>query len=96
LEDTDLDNGFGLGDVFPNPAQTGDELGLSFAVNGSERVTIDVLDLTGKKVKTIVNGVYDNGTHNVTFSIDDLNPGMYIYTMTAGDYTSSHKFNVTR
>lgn len=91
-----LDNGFGLGNVYPNPANINDQMGLSFAVNSQERVTIDMFDLTGKKVKTITNGVFEKGEHNITFDIDGLNPGMYIYTMTAGNYTNSHKFNVIK
>lgn len=96
LEDEELTNGYGLGNVYPNPASTNDQMGLSFAVKGSERVTIEMFDLTGKKVKTITNKVYENGQHDLTFDLEGLNPGMYIYTMTAGNYTDSHKFNVTK
>jgi hypothetical protein len=95
LEDLD-GNSNGLGNVFPNPASVNDQMTVSFAVNAQERVSIDVYDLTGKKVETITNAVYEKGEHTVNFSSQNLKPGMYIYTMTAGEFSTSKKFNVTK
>ena len=50
----------------------------------------------GKEVKNITNAVYEQGEHNVTFDAAGLNPGMYLYTMTAGNYVTSKKFNVVK
>ncbi|MFY0673494.1 MAG: T9SS type A sorting domain-containing protein [Bacteroidia bacterium] len=95
LEDLD-GNSNGLGNVFPNPASINDQMTLSFAVNAQERIAINVFDLTGKKVETITNAVYEKGEHTVNFSSQNLKPGMYIYTMTAGEFSTSKKFNVTK
>lgn len=90
-----LENGYGVG-VYPNPAQQDDQMVVEFAVNQKERVNIEVYDLTGKRVKTITSQQYNTGTHKVTFNASELKPGMYIYSMTAGEYSKSAKFNIVR
>lgn len=96
IGENDMENGFGLSNVFPNPASTNDQMNVAFAINSSERVNITVYDLNGKEVKNITNAVYEQGEHNVTFDAAGLNPGMYLYTMTAGNYVTSKKFNVVK
>ncbi|MGB0429382.1 MAG: T9SS type A sorting domain-containing protein [Bacteroidia bacterium] len=85
-----------LGNVYPNPASTNDQMSLQFAINKNERVNITVYDLTGKEIETIANNEFTEGEHTINFDAQNLKPGMYIYTMTAGDYISSKKFNVTK
>jgi hypothetical protein len=55
-----------------------------------------VYDITGKKVITLANGNYAEGSHSLTFQASELNPGMYIYTMTTNGFTNSKKFNVVK
>lgn len=93
LDENTVD-GYGLGDVYPNPAPKGTELNLSFAVNSRENVTITVYDLTGKKVMDIVDGQYEAGKHKTSFNASELESGMYLYTMTAGTYSKTERFTV--
>jgi len=96
IEDATLENGFGLGKVYPNPANQNSQMNVSFAVNSQEKVEIAIYDLTGKKVQTITHAVYEKGEHNATFEATDLTPGMYIYTMTAGEFSTSKKLNIVK
>ncbi|MBI3142174.1 MAG: T9SS type A sorting domain-containing protein [Bacteroidetes bacterium] len=96
LEEGQLVNGNGLGEVFPNPANTGDRVSLGFALGQAGKVNISVYDITGKKVITLANGNYAEGSHSLTFQASELNPGMYIYTMTTNGFTNSKKFNVVK
>lgn len=95
VEELSADNN-SLSSVYPNPASMGDELNLNFSVNSTEKVTINVYDLTGKKISTLVDATYNKGVHKVSFSSDDFKSGLYIYTMTAGSYTTSSKFSITK
>lgn len=88
-------DGFGLGKVYPNPAKKGHELNLSFAVQAKNKVKITVFDLSGKKMMDIVNGQFDKGQHNTSFGAGNLEPGMYLYTMTAGPYSKTQRFTIT-
>ena len=96
INESDLENGYGLGNVFPNPATNNAEMHLTFAVAQKEQVAINVYDLTGKIVKTLTSQSYEQGQHTIDFSSADFSQGMYIYTMTAGAYTSTGKFSVAK
>lgn len=94
LEPTELDNGYGLGQVFPNPVS--ETAQLSFAVDQRENVQISVFDMAGKKVMDVENGSFAKGEYQTSFSVENLKPGMYVYKMTAGKYAQSHRFNVVK
>jgi hypothetical protein len=82
--------GYGIGKAYPNPA-TSDNLRIGFSIGNSEVVTIELMDLSGKVIKTVTNKRFTPGEHIVELDITDLNKGMYLYKMTAGDYTGSKK-----
>lgn len=88
------DNGYGLGNAYPNPAASDEVINIEFAIGNSELVTIDVYNIVGQKVKTITNEVYDSGNHTVTFSVNDLSPGIYLYNMNAGNFSKTEKLNI--
>lgn len=96
IDNNDLVNGNGLGNVYPNPANINDQLSLNFKLNSTERVNITVYDLTGKKIQTLTNAQYTQGDHKITFDASNLQAGMYIYTMTAGDFSATKKFNIVK
>lgn len=61
-------------DVYPNPAN--EEININLTLNGSTATTINVLDITGKVIKTVYLGEV-NGDKNVSISVDDLTAGVY-------------------
>jgi hypothetical protein len=58
-------------------------------------VTIKVYDIIGQWVATLVNGNLESGIHNIEFSADGLNSGIYFYSFEAGGVDGS-KFISTR
>lgn len=91
----DLDkNGYGMGNVYPNP--TSGNATLEFALGNDEQVEIKVLDLTGKQVMTLENGQFTQGKHKLDFNVNNLDNGIYIYQMTAGEFNTTGKFHVTK
>ncbi|NOZ08407.1 MAG: T9SS type A sorting domain-containing protein, partial [FCB group bacterium] len=74
-----------------NPATT-----IEFSVVGDSRVTLAIYDITGRLIRTLVNGNLAEGYYNVTWDGRDaanntVSAGMYIYTLSAGSETISHK-----
>ncbi len=68
-------------EVFPNPAS--DKVIISFSVPSEERVTIEVVDLLGRKVATIADGNFKTGYHEVQWNTQDhsgnaVTNGIYI------------------
>ena len=79
---------------FPNPFNP--ETTISFSIKEDCRVTIDVYNIKGQKVKTLVNEKLNAGAHQVIWHGKDENgksvsSGIYFYKMNSGRYTSVKK-----
>lgn len=85
--------GYGLGNAYPNPATSNSEINIPFALGQNEDVTIELFDLVGKSI-TSVSSTYAAGDHTEVLSTNNLNPGIYLYTITAGDFTATKKFTI--
>lgn len=93
-----LDNfAFGnkINTVSPNPVSN--EAKINFEVSSSNLVKIEIVDILGNTVATIVNGQYAPGIYNVQwFDADKLSTGSYIVKMTTGINTDSFPVNVVK
>ena len=78
----------------PNPISN--VANLSFNLIKQGPVSINILDITGKSVKTIL--LQDNltGTQNVSIPTDDLKSGMYIYRIETLQGSVSKRFIVSK
>lgn len=79
---------------YPNPFNP--ETTISFALQQPGDVTIEIFNIKGQKVATIVDGYYETGTHKVVWdSRTDRNreagSGIYFYRMKSGDYSATKK-----
>ncbi|MCW8810130.1 MAG: T9SS type A sorting domain-containing protein, partial [Ignavibacteriaceae bacterium] len=50
-----------------------------------------VYDVLGNEVANLVNTTQEAGKHNVRFDAGKLASGLYIYTLNAGNFTSTKK-----
>ena len=91
------DLGFSLGKAFPNPVASGTNLSIDYGVKTAGNVSIEIYDLLGKKVATVLNNEkVEAGEHTATVTVD-FQPGVYFYTLKSGDVMiGSKKFTVTR
>ncbi len=78
---------------FPNP--TRNTVQLVVHLKFLNRVTIDVYNVNGQKVKTLYEGVLGAGNHLLTLSVADLPSGIYFLRLHAFD-TSVQKLIVLR
>ncbi len=79
---------------YPNPFNP--ETTISFSVKEASPVTIEVYNVKGQLVKTLVNDLKDAGNHTVIWrGVDNNNhpvaSGVYYYKMSAGKYSSTKK-----
>jgi hypothetical protein len=74
-----------LGQNTPNPAR--DQAMIAFELPKQTKVTLDLIDVTGRIVASIVNDVVSAGEHEVHISTKSLPEGVYIYRLTAGAET---------
>lgn len=80
---------FSLSQNYPNPFNPSTKI--KFAIPKGETVKLVVYDAAGKEVKTLVNGYKDAGTYEVTFDASKLATGIYMYKITAGEFSSVKK-----
>ena len=67
---------------FPNPFQSATTI--SFTLNRSDFVTLDVYDLLGRKVSRLIAEHLPGGTHTAQWQADDLPDGLYVGRLQAG------------
>ncbi len=81
-----------LGSLSPNPARS--SASISYTIRTSTTVQLDVYDLLGRRVATLVDGVQTAGTHEVVFDTSGLPSGVYILRLTVGDHIATTKVSV--
>jgi len=80
--------------MYPNPAY-GVTIIEYQLTQSSSNVEINILDVTGKLVKSFNEGAKDPGKYDVTFNASELQPGNYFYTINAGNGSKfAKKFQV--
>ncbi|MBD3234824.1 MAG: T9SS type A sorting domain-containing protein [candidate division Zixibacteria bacterium] len=74
---------YALMDAYPNPFNASTQI--SFTLPQSGNVRLDVYNLMGQKVSTLVDGVKEAGYHSVTWDASQYSSGVYFYKLSAGD-----------
>ena len=74
---------FALKGSYPNPfnAQTS----ISFDVPTASKVSLEVYNIMGQKVATLVNGNIEAGSHTVIWDAGNYSSGIYFYKLNAGN-----------
>ncbi len=80
---------FALEGSYPNP--THGATTIRFAVAEASDVTLDVYDVLGRKVATLVDEEMAPGTYRVEWSASGLPSGTYVYRMRAGAFTAARQ-----
>jgi len=86
---SDIPTEFGLDQNYPNPFNP--STNIQFRLPQAAQVTLNVYDMLGRKVMTLVNEQRSAGIHNVRFDASGLASGMYIYRIDAGSFNSIKK-----
>jgi hypothetical protein len=80
---------FTLNQNYPNPFNPGTIITYSLPQRGM--VYLIVYDILGREVAILVNKTEEAGTHSVNFNASKLTSGLYIYTLTSGNFILSKK-----
>ena len=80
---------FSLDQNYPNPFNPATII--KYALQKRTRVKIIVYDITGKKIKTLIDKNQNAGKYSITFNAGDLASGIYIYTLKTNTFLQSRK-----
>jgi len=78
----------------PNPANNSTRI--SYELAKSEKVTLDIFDLTGRKVLSFDEGNKSVGIHSIDINLNSLSSGFYFYTLSTSDFTKTLKMIVRK
>jgi len=94
---------FALGQSYPNPFEKIAEIRYQIGIDSRQKsvVSMNIYDVTGRLVRTLVNEPQEPGYYNVLWDgKDDLGKvvpsGIYFYRLEAGDFTGMRKMVVMR
>jgi hypothetical protein len=78
--------------IYPNPVTS--QASISYALYEAGSVTIEILDVMGKKVKTLLNKNVTTGEHQISWDCKNdkgikLLPGMYLCTLKTAHHVNS-------
>jgi hypothetical protein len=101
-----LPAGFGLEQNYPNPFNPATTIRFAIPAQGGDvgtrhAVSLQVFDLLGQRVATLVNDVRGPGVYTVTFPAEGgeashLASGIYIYRLTAGNFSAVKRMILLR
>lgn len=74
---------------FPNPFNTSTEISYELGIGGD--VTIEVMDMTGRKVLDHAEGFKPAGKHSIKLDAAGLDAGIYFYTLKAGQFKQTRQ-----
>ena len=81
-------------DAYPNPFNSSVELRVSLTVNA--RISVIIVDLTGRKVATIADGEYSAGTHSLDWKANNNSSGIYFVIAKTEDKSCTRKLLLIR
>jgi hypothetical protein len=94
LEADQLPDSYHLYPNFPNPFNP--NTAIKYQIPRGDHVILEIYDLLGRRVKTLVNKKVKAGTHQVVWNGTDIwdnqvASGIYLYRIKTGDYVQSKK-----
>ncbi|HCD51287.1 MAG TPA: hypothetical protein DEQ34_02480, partial [Balneolaceae bacterium] len=74
---------------FPNPFNPSTII--TFELKSAGFVNLTIFDITGRKIKTLINRKLNAGEHAIDFEAENLPSGVYVYSL-----TYDNTFTITR
>jgi hypothetical protein len=87
--DTEIPKRFSLGQNFPNPFNPSTQI--VFSLRQSDHVQLDVYDVAGHCLTTLVDGRYSPGEHVVIWDAGSQPSGVYFYRLTTNSGVLARK-----
>ncbi|MDR9410890.1 MAG: T9SS type A sorting domain-containing protein, partial [Balneolaceae bacterium] len=94
VEMADTPREFGIEQNYPNPFNP--TTTINYDIPEATNVSIKVYDITGREVAELVNAKKSAGSHTVDWNAEQFATGVYLYRITAGDFTAVRKLTLIK
>ena len=88
-EGTAIVRNFSLSQNYPNPFNPSTVI--QYQIPQPGKVTLNIYDMLGREIRTLVNEFQQNGSHSITFDAIHLSSGVYFYRIQAGSFIETKK-----
>lgn len=92
--DEDAPAAFAVAQNSPNPFNP--TTTINFALAEAGNVSVEVYNVAGQKVDTIVNEFMNAGSQSVVWNASDFSAGVYFYTVKSDDYSKTIKMTLIK
>ncbi len=92
--DRNAPQGFLLQQNYPNPFNPSTTI--NYSLPKKSLVSINVFDVLGNKIKTLIHSEKPAGKYSVSFNADNIPSGIYFYSFHAGDFEQIRKMVLLR
>jgi photosystem II stability/assembly factor-like uncharacterized protein len=82
-------SGYTLEQNYPNPFNPSTKIKFSLKENGF--TTLNIYDVTGKKIYTILNTFVEKGNYDLTFNANEFSAGVYFYILKSNGFKQTRK-----
>jgi hypothetical protein len=89
-----LPSAFALSGNYPNPFNASTVIGYELPVSG--HVKLEVYNLTGQKLATLIDTEQEAGYKSVTWDASEVSSGLYFYKLTAGHFNETRRMMLVR
>ncbi len=85
---------FELEQNYPNPFHS--STSISYTLPAPANIQLEVFDVLGRRVATLVSETQDRGQHVATWDASSLASGMYLYRLTSDNHTATRQLVIVR
>jgi hypothetical protein len=85
---------YSLSQNYPNPFNPETKITFSIPIKGF--TTLNIYDIMGREIKTLVNEIKDVGEYEIKFSAKDFSSGLYFYRIQCNNFVNTKKMVLLR
>ena len=85
---------YALSNAYPNPFNPATNI--QFSIPSDSKVLLEVYDINGRKVNTLIDSNVEKGYHSVTWDATYYSSGIYFVKMVSSDYINSQKIMLVK
>jgi hypothetical protein len=86
--------GYSFSQNYPNPFNP--STAINFNLAKDSRVILQVYDIQGRKIRTLIDGDLSKGKHDIIFNAENLASGIYIYKLQTPFFTSAKRMIIIK